>query len=114
MTKNHGRCPGYRWFQISLRFIFLLMVLVSGLLAWYRHAIRQIEQAQQAERDARVAAQIALAEAKRSEEERTSHLHRVLAELLQEERQRLQAERQNMETVWEELLLETRCPEKAP
>jgi hypothetical protein len=67
-----------RWFQISLRSIFLVTLFVAACLARYRSAIRQIEQAQQAARDASVEAQKAREEAKRLGEERTQSV-RVLS-----------------------------------
>jgi hypothetical protein len=57
-----------RWFQLSLRSIFLLMLVVAAYFAGYRTAVRQAEQAQQAEQEARLQAEREAAKAKRAEE----------------------------------------------
>ncbi len=59
-----------RWFQLSLRSLFLVMLVVAAYFAGYRTAARHAEQAQQAERDARLEAERSAAEeAKRAEEQ---------------------------------------------
>jgi hypothetical protein len=57
-----------RWFQVSLRSIFLLMLVVAAYFAGYRTAARQAEQTQQAERDARLQAERSAAETKLAQE----------------------------------------------
>ena len=42
-----------RWFQISLRSLFLLTLIVAAYFAGYRTAVRQAEQTQRTEREAR-------------------------------------------------------------
>ncbi len=63
-----ARRTGRRWFQLSLRSIFLLTLIVAAYFAGYRTAVRQAEQAQQAEREARLQAERSAAEAKLAEE----------------------------------------------
>ena len=56
-----------RWFQISLRAIFLLMLVIAAYLAGMRTSLRQAEQAERAqeqEHDARLRAERALADAR--------------------------------------------------
>ena len=50
---NKPKRNPHRWFQLSLRSIFLLMLIVAAYFAGYRTAVRQAERAQ-AERDGRL------------------------------------------------------------
>jgi hypothetical protein len=52
-----NRQPRRRWFQLSLRSLFLLTLLVAAYFAGYRTAVRQAENAQAAEREARLQAE---------------------------------------------------------
>jgi hypothetical protein len=60
---NERRPNACRWFQLSLRSIFLLILLVAAYFAGYRTAVRHGEQARQAEREARLEAERSAAEA---------------------------------------------------
>jgi hypothetical protein len=58
-----NRRRGHRWFQLSLRSLFLLTLLVAAYFAGYRTALHQAEDAQAAQREARLSAERAAAEA---------------------------------------------------
>jgi hypothetical protein len=80
MNENTSR----RRFQISLRSIFVLMLIAAAYFAGYRTAVRQTEQAQQAEqaeREARLEAERAAAQAKEAQENaaRLAYFQAVLA-----------------------------------
>jgi hypothetical protein len=49
--------PSRRWFQLSLKSLFLLVLLVATFFAGYAMSARLAEEAIQAERDARLRAQ---------------------------------------------------------
>jgi hypothetical protein len=63
-----NRRRGHRWLQLSLRSLFLLTLIVAAYFAGYRTALRQAEDAQAAEREARLSAQRAAAEARKAEQ----------------------------------------------
>jgi len=66
-----------RWFQLSLRSIFLLTLIVAAYFAGYRTAVHHVEQAQEAERAARKLAEDARQEAQRQEELAIRELQRA-------------------------------------
>jgi hypothetical protein len=55
--------PSRRWFQLSLKSLFLLVLLVATFFAGYAMSARLAEEAIQAERDARLRAQEAARQA---------------------------------------------------
>jgi len=57
-----------RWFQLSLKSLFLLTLVVAAYFAGYRMAMRKAQLAQEAEHTARQEAEIALREAQRAED----------------------------------------------
>jgi hypothetical protein len=63
-----NRRRGHRWLQLSLRSLFLLTLIVAAYFAGYRTAVRQAEDAQAAEREARLSAPRAAAEARKAEQ----------------------------------------------
>ena len=49
-----SRQPRRRWFQLSLRSIFLLTLIVASFFAGYHTAVRRAEDAQAVEREERL------------------------------------------------------------
>jgi Tfp pilus assembly protein PilN len=110
-----ARRTGRRWFQLSLRSIFLLTLIVAAYFAGYRTAVRQAEQAQQAEREARLQAERSAAEAKLAEEmalcEAETQVIRAENLLIRAE---LQARRRAVSQIQAALLLEQIPPDREP
>jgi hypothetical protein len=91
------RLAGRRWFQISLKSLFLLTLLVAAYFAGYRTALRQAEDAQAAEREARLSAERAAADARKAQELAVQYDYlRAVASLQAVQAQRAALDAQNL------------------
>jgi hypothetical protein len=94
------RLAGRRWFQLSLKSLFLLTLLVAAYFAGYRTAVRQAEDAQAAEREARLSAERAATDARKAQELAVQYDYlRAVASLQAVQAQRAALDAQNLALV---------------